>query len=219
LSLYVDKSVYVETLANVDRFVYNERMPTRNISKKVEIPARERIVRTAHDLFYRVGIRATGIDRIIAESGVTKVTFYRHFPSKNDLIKAYLEYRHELWMSWFVDALNRHQSPRRKPTDVLVPVFDEWFHSDDYRGCAFINTVVEFDGVLPEVLERSLRHKSDMTQVIASLLPESKNREVNAQAMAMAIDGAIVRAQMDKSPTDALKILDVLLRSLNPSGN
>lgn len=193
-------------------------MPAKNTSDEVVIPARERIMRTAHDLFYREGIRATGIDRIIAESGVAKVTFYRHFPSKNDLIKAYLEYRHELWMSWFVDALNRYQLPRRQPIDALVPALEEWLLSNGYRGCAFINAVVEFDGVLPVVLEISRRHKLEMTQVIASLLPVSKHREVDAQAVAMAVDGAIVRAQMDKSTADVLKILDVLLRSLKLVG-
>jgi AcrR family transcriptional regulator len=207
------------TLADIDRSVYNVTMPAKKTSDEVAIPARDRILRTAHDLFYREGIRATGIDRIIAASGVTKVTFYRHFPSKNDLIRAYLEYRHDLWVSWFVDALNRHQLPRRQPSAALVPALEEWFKSNDYRGCAFINTVVEFDGVLPEVLEISRRHKLEMTQVIASLLPVSKHRERDAQAVAMAIDGAIVRAQMDKSTADALKILDVLLRSLNPGGN
>ena len=73
-----------------------------------DLPARDRLLHTAHALFYRDGIRATGIDRVIAESGVTKVTFYRHFPSKNDLICAYLEYRHTGWMAWFGDALQRH---------------------------------------------------------------------------------------------------------------
>eukprot|EP01031_Cornospumella_fuschlensis_P009142 gene9142-11228_t len=56
------------------------------------LPARDRILVTAHDLFYRDGIRATGIDRIIAESGVAKLTFYRHFPSKDELVKAFLNY-------------------------------------------------------------------------------------------------------------------------------
>lgn len=215
----MDRSVYIPTLANIDRSVYNVTMSAKKISNVAAIPARERILRTAHDLFYREGIRATGIDRIIAESGVTKVTFYRHFPSKNDLIRAYLEYRHELWMSWFIDALNRHQLPRQQPSAALVPAMKEWFKSNDYRGCAFINTVVEFDGALPEVLEISRRHKLEMTTVIASLLPATKHRELDAQAVAMAIDGAIVRAQMDKSTADALKVLDVLLRSLNLSGN
>ena len=66
---------------------------------------RERILHTAHALFYREGIRATGIDRIIGEAHVTKVTFYRQFPSKHDLVAAYLEHRHALWMQWFKGAL------------------------------------------------------------------------------------------------------------------
>ncbi len=83
-----------------------------------EMSARDRILQTAHDLFYRDGIRATGIDRIIAEAQVTKVTFYRHFPSKNALVGAYLDYRHALWMGWFADALHRHRRPRQPPIDV-----------------------------------------------------------------------------------------------------
>lgn len=66
-----------------------------------DLPARERILLAAHDLFYREGIRATGVDKVIAAAGVTKVTFYRHFPSKHDLIRAFLEYRHGIWMAWF----------------------------------------------------------------------------------------------------------------------
>src|ERR1700761_9011750 len=76
---------------------------------QTQVPAaRDRILLTAHDLFYGEGIRATGIDRVIAASGVTKVTFYRHFPSKNDLILAYLDLRHGRWMDWFNGALERH---------------------------------------------------------------------------------------------------------------
>ena len=72
------------------------------------LPARERVLATALALFYRDGIRATGIDRVIAEAGVTKVTFYRHFPSKDALVVAFLESRQERWMAWFRDALARH---------------------------------------------------------------------------------------------------------------
>ena len=87
-------------------------------------PARERILLAAHDLFYLDGIRATGIDRVIAESGVTKVTFYRHFPSKNDLICEFLEYRHRRWMAWFTDALQRHGGEDGPNIEALVPVIN-----------------------------------------------------------------------------------------------
>lgn len=173
-------------------------------------PARERILLAAHDLFYRDGIRATGIDRVIAESGVTKVTFYRHFPSKNDLIRAYLEYRHARWMAWFTAALARHGGGAA----ALVPTLSEWFADEHYRGCAFINSVGELGGTMPEVVDITRRHKEDVTQVIARLLPARKERMKDAQALAVAVDGAVIRAQFDGSPHAALAALDRILASL-----
>ncbi len=172
--------------------------------------ARARILHTAHALFYRDGVRATGVDRIIAESGVTKVTFYRHFPSKNDLIRAYLAYRHVRWMAWFTDALARHGGGR----DAIVPALAEWFRDADYRGCAFINSVGELGGTLPDVVEIAHNHKQDMTAAIAAVLPKSRQRAQIAQAVALAIDGAIVRAQFDSSPDAALAALGRIIDSL-----
>jgi AcrR family transcriptional regulator len=180
-------------------------------------PARERILLTAHDLFYRDGIRATGIDKIIAEAGVTKVTFYRHFPSKNDLIRAFLEYRHRRWMDWFVDALQRHGAKPGSGLTPLVAVLEEWFRNPVYRGCAFINSVAELGGALPEVVEISLSHKQDMVKTIAALLPDNESGMRVANAAAIAIDGAIVRAQLESQAADykeSLSSLAVLLEAL-----
>ena len=176
--------------------------------------ARDRILRTAHDLFYQNGVRATGIDRIIKEAGVTKVTFYRHFPSKDDLIKAFLDYRHDLWMTWFVDAMERYKGNKPCVADALVFALGEWFASVSYRGCAFINTVVELDGDLPEVSDMCRRHKLDVVRAIANLLPESETRVEKAEAAAMAVDGAIFLAQMDKSSESALKGLRLILKAI-----
>ncbi len=184
-------------------------MPTETVDFK-DRPASERILLTAHDLFYREGIRATGIDRVIAESGVTKVTFYRHFPSKNDLILAFLAYRHERWMNWFNDALERHGAGRGKGLDALVPALNEWFGDDGYRGCAFLNSVGEVGGSIPEVVEIARGHKHDMTIAIAGLLPASRHRAKDAEAIALAVDGAIVRAQYE--PGAASKPLERLVK-------
>lgn len=178
------------------------------------LPARQRILVTAHDLFYREGIRATGIDRIIAESGVTKVTFYRHFPSKNDLIMAYLEHRHLLWIDWLNETLERHRGPGREVATRLVTVFREWFESEGYRGCAFLNAVVELGRTLPEVAEIATRHKNEVMEIIARLLPESPDRQGSALAIAVALDGAILRAQMEKAPKSALAALETLLKAI-----
>jgi polyphosphate kinase 2 len=183
--------------------------------------ARDRILLTAHDLFYREGIRATGVDRLIRDAGVTKVTFYRHFPSKDDLILAFLAFRHERWIAWFSDALARHQdrqSPSERSGGPLEPVIDaleEWFREPDFRGCAFINAVAEVGSALPVALDIASSHKQDVAAAIASLLPAGEDSEVTAQVAVMAVDGAIVRAQSGAaSKAIALAGLRVLLTSL-----
>lgn len=169
---------------------------------------RARILETAHALFYRDGIRATGVDRVIADAGVTKVTFYRAFPSKNQLIAAYLALRHERWMAWFTGALTRH---RRHGARALVRALAEWFRADDFRGCAFLNSVGELPA-LPEVVEAARHHKAAMTAAIATLLPASQRRA--AAALALAVDGAIVQAQHAASPTATLKHLTWIIERL-----
>jgi AcrR family transcriptional regulator len=184
-------------------------MNTLNTSPDDSAPD-ARILKTAHDLFYRDGIRATGIDRVIAESGVAKKTFYRYFPSKDDLIVAFLDYRHDNWIAWFRDALARHGGT----LNALVPALAEWFGSEVYRGCAFINSVVEVGGTLPQAVEISRRHKRDMTLAIRTLMPSQRMAKADAQALALAVDGAIIAAQFSDSPADALKALARVVRAV-----
>ncbi len=73
--------------------------------------ARERIVQTALDLFYRQGYLATGINQVIAEAGVSKNTFYYYFPSKEDLCLAYLQERHKVWTGWLQATIDRYKRP------------------------------------------------------------------------------------------------------------
>lgn len=184
------------------------------------LPAKDRILLTAHDLFYRDGIRATGIDKIIAEAKVTKVTFYRHFPSKHLLIMAFLEFRHQRWMNWFTDALSRHGAEPGAGLTPLLNAMAEWFNHPVYRGCAFINSVTELGGTEEEVLKLCSSHKQDMIKVIAQLLPDNDNRLALAHAAAMAVDGAIVRSQMEarnNGVKDTLDSLSLILSALNPS--
>ncbi len=182
----------------------------RNTPAHGNLPARDRLLRTAHDLFYRDGIRATGIDRIIAEAEVTKVTFYRHFPSKDDLVAAFLELRHRDWIDWFSRAVRRHGGG----LEALVPALSEWLTQDEFRGCAFINSVTEVGGTLPRAVEITNRHKREMTAIILSLLPlgpGSPNAEPIASAIALAVDGAIVRAQYEGTPQGALDALSTII--------
>lgn len=192
-----------------------------SITKNSDKPPRERILLTAHDLFYSDGIRATGIDKVIAEAGVSKVTFYRCFPSKNALILAFLDYRHQRWISWFREALQRQAGREVQGLMCLVPVLEEWFNNPLFRGCAFINTVAEFGDSFPEALDACRRHKQDMVGIIAELLPASELRFTLASAAAVAIDGAIVRAQLEAQSPDvktALAGLTLILLTFDRVG-
>jgi AcrR family transcriptional regulator len=206
----------MQILTKVDRLVYNAYMSMFSSFDIKEHPPRERILLTAHKLFYGDGIRATGIDRVISESGVAKVTFYRYFPSKNELIQAYLTYRHERWMDWFTAALNRH-SEQHPGIGALVPALREWFDDEGYRGCAFINSVVELGVSQPEVVVIARMHKERMTDAIAALLPASKADSAASHAVALAIDGAIVQAQYLQSSEAALISVEHLLCNIQRS--
>jgi AcrR family transcriptional regulator len=163
--------------------------------------AKTRILLTAHHLFYKEGIRATGVDRLIKESGVSKLTFYRHFASNNNKILACLHYRHERWMAWFTTALKEKGNRLEALNDVLL----DWFLKTDYRGCAFINSVGELGTALPEVAQISLAHKQDMTRLIATLIPKNTASDITSNAISLAIDGAIIRVQCGEP---AQKVLD-----------
>lgn len=213
----------MHTVQQVDRSVYNVPMTARDTPEISSQSARERILRAAHDLFYRDGLRATGVDRVIAEAGVTKVTFYRHFPSKNELIRAFLEHRHARWLDWFGAALARHraaQTPQDRARQALAPLqptLEEWFCQPGFRGCAFINAVAELGGGLDDALPIAARHKQDMVDLIGrQLLADHPDRQALAEAAGLAADGAIVRAQTGpEGVRQALAGLQRLLTALD----
>lgn len=160
-------------------------------------PARERILRAADRLFYRDGFRATGVDRVIAESGVAKMTFYRHFPSKDDLMIAVLQGRHARWMQWFTAAVDGRLQGGGAGLDVIAKVLDEWFRQPGFRGCVFINAVAE-DGVADRFRSVSVAHKAELQAYVRSVCRRLgiARPERAAAAVMVAIEGAIVRAQM-----------------------
>jgi len=180
--------------------------------------AREKIIATAHDLFYRNGIRATGIDLIISNSEVTKVTFYRHFPSKNDLILEYLKYRHEMWISWFSLSIEKNKS-NSTGFSVLIPVLQEWFLDPKFRGCAFINAVAELGDSIPQYAEICKNHKIEMMQIISKLVTNPKERQLDIQAIAMVVDGAIISSQINENCELAVLNLTYILNAIETREN
>ena len=164
--------------------------------------ARDRILDVAKRLFYRDGYRATGIDKIIAEAGVAKMSFYRNFPSKNDLIADFLAWRHEDWMAWFTAAVEQRYAQRAELA-VVADALGEWFAQADFRGCAFINSVAETGATdEPRHLGQAVEHKAGLERYIASLAQRmglAQPQQVAQEAM-LCVEGMIVRAQMQYDP-------------------
>jgi AcrR family transcriptional regulator len=104
-------------------------------------PARRRLLDTATRLFYEGGIHAVGIDRIIAEAGVAKATFYNHFPSKDELVVAYIEEQDRLGRA-AVAALPKQ--PPRKMIAAIMGRISEAAVAGGWRGCPFLNAAAEY---------------------------------------------------------------------------
>jgi AcrR family transcriptional regulator len=108
------------------------------------IGARSRIVDTAYELFSREGVRAIGIDRVVEEARVAKMTLYRHFPSKDDLVLAFLQERERRWTrAWLEQTIEEVAPSQPERPLALFDALDEWFHRPDYEGCPFVRTLHE----------------------------------------------------------------------------
>jgi AcrR family transcriptional regulator len=184
---------------------------TEHAGNEAKISVRDKILLTAHDLFYSNGFRATGVDTLIKEAKVTKVTFYRHFPSKSLLILAYLHYRHEIWINWFETTLRRHLDEGEIPSDAISATLYEWFISPEFHGCAFINASAEAksEDIENEIKAICRDHKIETKNMIASLTKIADERVVNE--IMLLIDGAIIHAQMGM---DSETVINVLKRGL-----
>lgn len=177
--------------------------------------ARDRILKTAHNLFYREGLQAVGIDRIIEEAGVAKMTFYRHFPSKNDLIATFLKERHGAWMVWLVQEVEARQAATRGGIEVIADILEEWFRDPIFIGCAFINSVAEVHNYDSEVMRIAGNHVAEMLEFLEKLLARDgvDDAKAAAEEAFLVIEGAIVRAHMSHDPL-AAKVCRRLLRKI-----
>lgn len=114
------------------------------MAETAQKPARERILETATDLFYREGIRSVGVDTIIARSGVAKMSLYRNFPSKDDLVCAWLEDTSRRFWVWWDGIMARAPGEPRAQIEALFAALGKWRAHPAFRGCPFINTLTEY---------------------------------------------------------------------------
>lgn len=169
--------------------------------------ASERLLSVANELFCREGIHATGIKKVLDESGVARRTLYEHFGSKENLVRAVLQRESALWLGWFRDfILNAADTPR----DQLLAIFDAlkvWFEDEAFFGCAFINSVMESHKQDDSIRELAQQHREDTNRFIHELAGKARaeDPQLLAEQLGILVDGAIVGAVTLLSSEPALQ--------------
>lgn len=185
---------------------------------------RDELVQKALAAFYRTGFQATGMDRLVAETGISKTSMYKHFRTKEDLILAVLRLRDEQFRNWFARRVDElADSPRGR----LLAIFDalgEWFGQPSFRGCMFIKAAAEYQEPDHPIHAQSAEHKRLMFVHVRKLAEAAGAPDPDrlARALLLLAEGAIVAAHMvyEKAPAEeARAAAAVLVSAALPGAN
>jgi AcrR family transcriptional regulator len=163
---------------------------------------RERLLRTAAGLFYREGINGVGVDRVLAEAGVTRATMYRHFPGKEALVTAYLELEDATIRGYFETAAAEVAETGAPPAALVDAVIEgiaqdaERFHT---RGCPFINASAEYPDPDSPVRHVVRRHRDWFRATLAEVLTAAGVADPDAKAASLVLlrDAMLVGGYLD----------------------
>lgn len=176
-------------------------------------PARRRLLDTATRLFYAEGIRAVGIDRIIAEAGVAKATFYNHFPSKDELVVAYIKEQDRLGRE-AVAAL-----PKQPPREMIAAIMgriSEAVVAGGWRGCPFLNAAAEYPDPTSPVRQaidaRRAWYHASLRDLLAAAGDPAPS--VTASLLVALSDGLLESAYLDDSEKIPALVREALARLL-----
>jgi AcrR family transcriptional regulator len=161
---------------------------------------REKILNTATNLFQTQGINSTGVDTIVAVAGTTKMTLYKYFRSKEDLILEVLTQSHQNFQDWLNNKLN---SNSKKPSEKLQKLFDaieEWITSPDFIGMAFIKASAEFPNEANPVHQLSSEQSRQFRLYIISLASQANIKDAEGLALQLSLlfEGAVQAEQMQR---------------------
>ena len=158
--------------------------------------ARERILDASYELFSRRGIQAVGVNEVTERAGVAMATLYRHFPSKDELVLAFLALREQRWTKDFVEAgaMRRGSNPEERLL-AIFDVLDEWFHRDDFEAGSFMKVLLELGPEHPAG-GASVRHLEQIRSIVRRLAEEAGLRDTDsfARSWHILMEGSIVVA-------------------------
>ena len=171
-------------------------LETGRHSTDTGVSARERILDAAYELFSRRGIQAVGVNEVIERAGVATATLYRHFPSKDKLVLAFLDLREQRWTKDLIEAgaMGRGSNPEEQLL-AIFDVLDEWFHRDDFEAGSFIKVLLELGPKHPAG-GASVLHLEQLRAIACHLAEEAGLRDTEsfAHSWHILLQGSIVVA-------------------------
>lgn len=177
-------------------------------------PRKQHLIDTAYRLFNMHGYHATGIDWILAEAGVSKATLYKYFRSKEELILAVLQQRHEQMVALIQQTLEHARGKGEPPALAVFDALDDWFQSEGFFGCNFINASAEYTQEGDAIHQLAAGHKARVQELIEnSLGAQEEDKASLAAQLSLLVDGAIVYAHTrgDKNAARMAKQMAVRL--------
>ena len=163
---------------------------------------RDRLLEAAERLIYRDGIHGTGVDTILAEASVARMSLYNQFGNKDGLVLAALERRDRRWMDWYEARVAALAPAGTGRVLALFDALDEWFRRPDFHGCAFINAAGELADPAHAVRHLAARHKAALARFVATVADEAGFDGLD-RALFLLIEGAIVAALVEGRPDAA----------------
>src|ERR1700682_1023371 len=171
-------------------------LETPQEAAEVGSSARERILDAAYELFSHRGIQAVGVNEVTEHAGVATATLYRHFPSKDKLVLAFLDLREQRWTKDIIEAgaMRRGSNPEERLL-AIFDVLDEWFHRDDFEAGSFIKVLLELGPDHPAG-GASVRHLEQIRAIVRRLAREAGLRDTDsfARSWHILMEGSIVVA-------------------------
>src|SRR5262252_5295323 len=159
--------------------------------------ARERILRAVDDLFYREGVQAVGVDAVIARAGVNKMSLYRNFGSKDQLITAFLEDRNRQYWEWWDAVMQRHDGGPRQRLYGLFEELQARVTHKGYRGCPFVNLAAELSDAKHPARAVITRNKQELRRRLCELARAAKAADAEAlsESLIVLMEGAYAISQ------------------------
>ncbi len=184
----------------------------------------DRLLSHASTIFEAKGFNAVGIDLLLAEAGVAKMSLYKHFKSKDGLVLAALRRRDQRFRETFAALVEARASEPRARLLAVFDVLGRWFEREDFRGCIFLNAAAEFPGADSPIRLAVAEHKAWLREYLGSLAREAgaPAPPTLAAELAVLVDGAIARAHAAGEPdaaATARRAAETIVRSAFAGGS